>query len=277
MPFASVVSEEKPETPPAPPPLAAMGVSEAVLKRREYHRQWERQHPGQVRTYYQRKYAKHKDAIKAKRRAPERRAKLRDYLKGYRRENAERLRLLNRAWLEENPEHVRAYRVAYGPRRRALYEDRKEEICARNRELAHTEPYLERVRAYQRRRRREDPLFSLVGALRASTSRAFRRAWVKKPARTEALLGCTIAQAKAHIEAQFVNGMTWQDRRSFVIDHHVPIAAFDLRDAEEVALAFCWRNLRPLTQRENATKSATLPSPLPAWLPGHIAARLLAR
>lgn len=108
-------------------------------------------------------------------------------------------------------------------------------------------------------------------------NRAFRRNWIEKPARTEALIGCTITEAKSHIEGQFVNGMSWQNRRSFVIDHLVPVAAFDLRDTEEVRWAFNWRNLRPITQHENAVKSDTLPSPLPDWLPAHISEKITER
>lgn len=130
---------------------------------------------------------------------------------------------------------------------------------------------------YTRKRRRNDPNFALLGRLRATMNRAFRRNWIKKPARTESLLGCTISQAKAHIESQFVNGMDWKNRRSFVIDHFVPAAAFDVRDAEQAYWAFNWRNLRPITPHENAVKSDKLPNPLPSWLPPHIAARILSR
>ena len=126
-------------------------------------------------------------------------------------------------------------------------------------------------------RRKADILYTLAGRLRATLNRAFRRNWIGKPVRTEALIGCTITEAKEHIERQFVNGMSWQDRASFVIDHIVPIVAFDLRDSEEVHWASNWRNLQPLTRHANAVKQGALPSPLPSWLPVSIAERLLRR
>lgn len=113
--------------------------------------------------------------------------------------------------------------------------------------------------------------------MRATMNRAFRRNWIKKPARTEELLGCTIEEAKAHIENQFTEEMSWNNRMSFVIDHVIPVSAFDLRDQEEAMLAFNWKNLQPLTPHENATKQASVPSPLPDWIPSHIAARIIER
>lgn len=133
------------------------------------------------------------------------------------------------------------------------------------------------IAIYSRNRRKTDIQFVLAGRLRASIGRAFRRNWVDKPYRTEALLGCTIIEAKAHIESQFINGMSWENRSTWHIDHSVPIVAFDLRDPEEIQWCFNYRNLQPLLGRENLKKQATIPNPLPDWLPTHIAERIRQR
>lgn len=254
-----------------------MVVSEDILKRREYHRQWERSHKDRTKLYHIRKYAKNKDRLKAKRSTPKYKAKMREYQKAYRSANRVKIKALNRNWVQENKGQVAKYRKDYKPRRIAIYHSRKKEILARKKELSKTFKYRNRVREYNRRRRREDSLFALHGSLRASMNRAFRRQWIKKPARTEELMGCTISEAKAHIESQFEFGMSWSNRSSFVVDHWVPIIAFDLRDVEERKLAFNWRNLRPMTRHDNAEKSDTLPNPLPDFIPPHIAARILTR
>lgn len=141
------------------------------------------------------------------------------------------------------------------------------------------EPTLPKTKlaVYLRRKRVSNCHFMLADRMRATVRRAFRRNWIKKPVRTEALIGCTIAELKAHIEKQFWPSMNWELRCSFVIDHIVPVVAFDLRDSEEVQWAFNWRNLRPITQHENAVKSDKLPSPLPDWLPSHIVERITNR
>lgn len=133
------------------------------------------------------------------------------------------------------------------------------------------------IAVYTRNRRLNDLQFSLAGRLRATMNRAFRRKWVKKPVRTEELFGCSISELKAHIEKQFINGMSWENRKAFHIDHIVPVIAFNMEDIEEVKCAFNWKNLRPLFGRDNLRKQATIPNPLPSWLPPHIAERITLR
>lgn len=241
---------------------------------REYHRQWRQAHPERCREYSRKEYRKHYARYQSVRGTEEYKAKMRDYAREQRAKNPEKHKASLRRYYREHREEFRAYRKANGARRRELYQERKEQICARKRALTHTDKYRRRSRNYLKKRRQEEPQFALADALRATMNRAFRRNWIKKPARTETLLGCTISEAKTHIEAQFVNGMSWTNRRSFVIDHIVPISAFDLTKAEHVRWAFNWRNLRPIMQHENAVKSSKLPDPLPEWLPATIASEL---
>lgn len=271
-PFVSVVSEEKPKASPALPPLGATAVSEAVLKRRAYQRQWCRDHPDKVQSYYPGRYTKQKERLAT----PEGKAKWREYRKKWRHENPEREREYNKAWTKNHRAERRRTNLAYHYRhhdkvlaaQRARRPGPTTESRAYHRKWEREHP--DRTRLYQERR-------ALPMRLRTRIRYAFQQKLNKRPGQTEALIGCTIAEAKAHIEAQFVNGMSWANRSSFVIDHHVPVAAFNLRDPEEAAQAFCWRNLRPITQHENQHKAAKLPSPLPSWLPAHIAARIKER
>ena len=95
--------------------------------------------------------------------------------------------------------------------------------------------------------------------------------------RTQRLLGCTLDEAKSHIESQFTNGISWRNRHTWDIDHIVPLSAFDIMDPEEQLLAFNWKNIRPLRNSENRAKKDKIIFPLPSWLPPHIALRILAR
>lgn len=196
----------------------------------------------------------------------------------------QRLNIGTKIWNIRHPEYVRDPEKRNAARKKWLTNNRelRKKVALdwyyrnrpplKEREFAPTAPSL-----YLRQRRIRDNAFALAGRLRATMNRAFRRRWVKKPFRTESLLGCTVEEAKSHIERQFVNGMSWSNRGSFVIDHIIPVAAFDLRDTEESQFAFNWRNLRPITHHENAVKSDTLPDPLPSWLPSHIADRIRTR
>jgi hypothetical protein len=130
---------------------------------------------------------------------------------------------------------------------------------------------------YFRNYRKTSIQFALKDRLRASINRALRRNWVKKSNRTMQLVGCSVEELKAHLEVHFVEGMCWENRSTWHVDHLVPLAAFNLRDSEEQLWAFNWRNLQPLYGHENHSKSDSIPSPLPSWLPAHIAARIIAR
>ena len=75
-------------------------------------------------------------------------------------------------------------------------------------------------------------------------------------------LGCTINELKAHLEAQFVQGMTWDNWAydGWHIDHIKPLASFDLTDREQFLQACHYTNLQPLWAEENLSKGAKAPA-----------------
>jgi hypothetical protein len=131
--------------------------------------------------------------------------------------------------------------------------------------------------AWQRKRLNSSIQWGIADRIRRTLNRALSRQFARKSARTFELTGCTPDFLKGWIEGQFVNGMSWENRKTWHVDHWIPVAAFQLSDAEEQKWAFNYRNLRPLDRLENQSKSDTLPNPLPSWLPAHIAARIIAR
>lgn len=76
-----------------------------------------------------------------------------------------------------------------------------------------------------------------------------------KSRKTSAYLGCTIEQAKRHIEKQFTGGMSW-DNHGIIweIDHIIPLSAFDLSRMDQQLIATHFTNLRPLYKTENRKK-----------------------
>ena len=56
----------------------------------------------------------------------------------------------------------------------------------------------------------------------------------------------------AHIQAQFLPGMTWENRREWHIDHIVPLASATTYD--EVVGLFALSNLQPLWASDNVRK-----------------------
>lgn len=84
-------------------------------------------------------------------------------------------------------------------------------------------------------------------ALRAKTCRS---------ANVLKLLGCTVEELKAHLQHQFLPGMSWDNYGQWHIDHIRPCASFDLTDPEQQRQCFNFKNLQPLWAKDNLSKGA---------------------
>lgn len=78
-----------------------------------------------------------------------------------------------------------------------------------------------------------------------------RRGYSKK-SRTFEIVGCTFVEFRAHIEKQFLPGMTWENRPDWHVDHIVPLASAKT-EADVIALNH-FTNLRPLWIPDNLAK-----------------------
>lgn len=72
----------------------------------------------------------------------------------------------------------------------------------------------------------------------------------------ESLVGFTAEQLKKHLEAQFVDGMSWDNYGKWHIDHIIPITFFQYSSFNDVEFKMCWRleNLQPLWASDNIRK-----------------------
>jgi hypothetical protein len=77
-----------------------------------------------------------------------------------------------------------------------------------------------------------------------------------KSKKTKELLGCTIEEARKHLEKQFKDGMTWDNHgiKGWHIDHIKPCASFDLSDPKQQKHCFHYTNLQPLWWYDNIIK-----------------------
>jgi hypothetical protein len=69
----------------------------------------------------------------------------------------------------------------------------------------------------------------------------------------EIATGCSKPELIAHIEAQFLPGMSWGNygRGGWELDHITPCASFDLTDEDQLLRCFHYTNLRPLWRIDN--------------------------
>ena len=103
------------------------------------------------------------------------------------------------------------------------------------------------------RRRRQNPSFVIMqrvgGRIRSAVVNGH------KSASSANLLGCTIAELKAHLQSLFLPGMTWENIALWHIDHIRPCSSFNLLDPEQQRCCFHYTNLQPLWAADNIRKS----------------------
>ncbi len=266
---SAVVLVGNPNHPPSAPPPEPTLLSRAE-RDRQYHRQ---------------RYLRNRDAILAQH-------------KEYKRTHRAQQNLTRKRWRKLNPEKEKAGNARFRAKHHAkLIQKGRERYRAnpekhknvrrhsywrcRARERAYNIAYSKQNRskiiAQRRERERTDPQFAIGERLRRHLVKAILRWNTQKADSTFAMLGCSLPDLMRHLEAQFLPGMTLENRSQWHVDHFIPVAAFDVTDAEEQRWAYYFKNLRPLWPSDNYQKSDTLPNPLPSWLPAHIAERILSR
>jgi hypothetical protein len=109
---------------------------------------------------------------------------------------------------------------------------------------------------WQKRKRDTDPIYAMSIRLRIRICNAFRNNGFKKASPTEKMLGCSFKQFTKHIEKQFTDGMSWDNRSKWHIDHIIPIScATTIEGIEKLSH---YSNLRPLWAKDNLLKSDNL-------------------
>ena len=189
-----------------------------------------------------------------------------------------------RKWKAANPDKVQAQRVAHRrrkgmkeapprapsgpkiPREDAALDRRHVEALRMIRygirpEMSDSEKWAARYR--------RDARMQLKERLRAMLRKhAKRYAWIASYFGSEAkrqgrgkvweAVGYSADELRAHLERQFVRGMTWERFLSgeIHIDHIVPKSRFDLDSLEELRACYALSNLRPLWAADNVREGA---------------------
>jgi hypothetical protein len=108
-----------------------------------------------------------------------------------------------------------------------------------------------------RQKRRQQAQVKLADNIRRRINWFLRHRGSTKSDSTETLLGCSFETLRVHLEAQFKDGMTWDNFgvNGWHVDHKLPISMFDLRSEKMQKIAFNFQNLQPLWRRDNIAKS----------------------
>lgn len=143
----------------------------------------------------------------------------------YQEENPDKVKQMKKSWLDKNSEKRKEYRKNYKPRK---HEQRKE-------------------------RRDSDPVFNLINRMRCRIWKYLNILEISKKNKTFDIVGCSPEFLKEHLETQFTDGMTWDNRSEWHIDHIIPLSSAKTED--ELYKLCHYTNLQPLWVEDNLKKS----------------------
>jgi hypothetical protein len=158
--------------------------------------------------------------------------KVQEYHLKYYAENSDKIKQRTRIWAKENSEHISS--------KKKIYRNK-------NRESINRSFYL---------RRENDFLFRISQDMRNLIGLSIRKKKFSKTSKTENILGCSFEEFFTHIESQFTDGMSWENRSLWHIDHIVPLAT--AKTEEEILRLNHYTNLRPLWALDNLKKGSKI-------------------
>ena len=223
----------------------------AITRSREYRKA----HPQKVAASKKRCYEAKKDEYADKR-------------KRYYIQNRERILIQCSKYRAANRSKVRARDRAYKKANREILN--KKQLEYQKREAERINEY---SRDYVKKRRKTDKLYALQTNMRSRFKFELAKRGETKWLKVNDYLGCSWIELRAHLEAQFSDGMNWDNYGEWHVDHIVPLAMAS--DKEQLVELCHYTNLRPLWAFDNISKGAKLPDDIPERL-AHIIERKIA-
>lgn len=112
--------------------------------------------------------------------------------------------------------------------------------------------FFQRRDEYWKRKCKDDPIFKEKRQIGQRIYGSLRKGGFKKNGTAAEYLGCSKDEFIAYIEAQFRDGMSWDNRSEWHLDHLIPLST--AKTSEEIKLLWHHTNLRPLWSHENLSK-----------------------
>lgn len=140
---------------------------------------------------------------------------------------------------------------------REYYAANKERLDATRRDWVEKNKEAAKASARERQRRALlDPIKAEKHRMRSRLAMAVaNKGFTGKP-KTEKMLGCNWHQFIAHIESKFKDGMSWENRSKWHIDHITPLDS--AKTIEELEALAHYTNTQPLWAKDNLRKGAKI-------------------
>jgi hypothetical protein len=152
-----------------------------------------------------------------------------EYQKKYREENREKVLERKKIYYKENKEIILI----------------KQKIYKQNNK--HKRNSIEKLK------KENDVIYRLLTGMRSRLCSYLKKLNITKKNKTFEIVGCTPQELKEHLEKQFVDGMSWENRSEWHIDHIIPLSSANTED--ELYKLCHFTNLQPLWAIDNIKKS----------------------
>jgi hypothetical protein len=166
----------------------------------------------------------------------------------YRTQNKEKVTSKYLKWLKNNKDKRREYNKEYNKQYRIDNLDKIKEVQKKYR-LNNKESINKKVKY----KKINNPLYRLIHNIRSLISISLKRQGYLKTSKTHQILGCSFEDLKIHLENQFIEGMTWENRSLWHIDHIYPVSL--AKDEQHLIELNHYSNLQPLWAEDNIKKS----------------------
>lgn len=167
--------------------------------------------------------------------------------KNRRAENPEKYREYERAIRNKNPERYKQQKAIR--RKKNLSKVREQENASYYR---NKRKKIQAQTRYQKQRSETDLIFRESKKIKNLVYQTFRERGYSKNSRAYNILGCTCEEFLKHIQGQFLEGMNWDNRKKWHLDHIIPISSAKTYD-EIIALNH-YTNFQPLWAIDNIRK-----------------------
>lgn len=172
---------------------------------------------------------------------------IREYKREYFQKNKKEILEKKRNFRQSNLEKYKEETRKYYEKTKEIQKDRKRIWIETNRE---------KYNSYWIHRKKTDVLFGLITNMRARVCGYLKARNINKSNNTFNIVGCSPTELKEHLEKQFVDGMSWGNRKEWHIDHIIPLSS--AKTEEELLKLFHYTNLQPLWATDNIKKGNKL-------------------
>jgi hypothetical protein len=174
----------------------------------------------------------------------------------------ERNRFLVRKRRSENPEKYREYERSIRKKNPERYKQqkaiRRKNNLSKIRQQENASYYrnkknkIQAQTRYQKQRSETDFIFRESKKIKNLVSKTFRDKGYSKKSRVHDILGCSYEEFLKHIQGQFLEGMNWDNRNNWHLDHIIPISL--AKTYNDIIASNHYTNFQPLWAIDNIRK-----------------------